>query len=54
VPSVGPRVLLGEQGARELACANQRVIPDKLSQAGHIFRQPELDQALRHLLGRVR
>jgi hypothetical protein len=52
VPPLGPRILLGAQGARELACASQRVLPDKLSQAGHRFRQPDLDQALRHLLGR--
>jgi uncharacterized protein (TIGR01777 family) len=52
VPSLGPRILLGEQGARELACASQRVKPGKLIHAGHRFRQPELDQALRHLLGR--
>jgi uncharacterized protein len=52
VPPLGPRLLLGEQGARELACANQRVTPHKLSQSGHRFRQPDLDRALRHLLGR--
>ncbi|KLO47005.1 TIGR01777 family oxidoreductase [Mycobacterium nebraskense] len=53
VPSLGPRVLLGEQGARELACASQRVAPQKLTAVGHRFRQPDLEQALRHLLGRV-
>ena len=53
VPPLGPRILLGEQGARELACASQRVIPEKLTTVGHRFRQPELDQALRHLLGRT-
>ncbi|UXA08570.1 TIGR01777 family oxidoreductase [Mycobacterium sp. SMC-2] len=53
VPSLGPRVLLGEQGARELACASQRVLPYKLTAVGHRFRQPDLEQALRHLLGRV-
>ncbi|WP_055404315.1 MULTISPECIES: TIGR01777 family oxidoreductase [unclassified Mycobacterium] len=53
VPSLGPRLLLGEQGARELACASQRVVPAKLTEAGHRFRQPDLDQALRHLLGRA-
>ncbi len=52
VPSLGPRLLLGEQGSRELACASQRVVPAKLTAAAHRFRQPELDQALRHLLGR--
>ncbi|ORJ55924.1 TIGR01777 family oxidoreductase [Mycobacterium simiae] len=53
VPPLGPRILLGPQGARELALANQRVGPEKLDRAGHGFRQPELSQALRHLLGRT-
>jgi len=53
VPSLGPRLLLGGQGARELACASQRVAPRKLVAAGHRFRQPDLDRALRHLLGRT-
>jgi NAD dependent epimerase/dehydratase family enzyme len=52
VPSFGPRLLLGEQGARELACANQRVLPARLQQAAHRFRRPSLDQTLRHMLGR--
>jgi uncharacterized protein (TIGR01777 family) len=52
VPRLGPRLLLGEQGARELACADQRVLPTRLQQAGHRFRQPGLEQTLRHLLGR--
>jgi NAD dependent epimerase/dehydratase family enzyme len=52
VPTFGPRLLLGEQGARELACANQRVLPARLQQAAHRFRRPGLDQTLRHLLGR--
>jgi uncharacterized protein len=53
VPRLGPQLLLGQQGARELACASQRVVPERLTQAGHRFRQPDLDQALRHLLGRT-
>ncbi len=53
VPPLGPRLLLGEQGARELACANQKVMPARLSQSGHRFRHPDVDQALRHLLGRA-
>ncbi|MGB6207533.1 TIGR01777 family oxidoreductase [Mycobacterium sp.] len=52
VPALGPRLLLGEQGARELACANQRVLPTRLQQTGHRFRHPALEQTLRHLLGR--
>lgn len=53
VPALGPRVLLGDQGARELACASQRVLPARLRDAGHRFRHPDLEQALRHLLGRT-
>jgi uncharacterized protein len=52
VPTLGPRLLLGEQGAREVACANQRVLPAKLQQAGHRLRHTSLEQTLRHLLGR--
>jgi uncharacterized protein (TIGR01777 family) len=52
VPRSGPRLLLGNQGARELAFASQRVIPARLQQAEHRFRHPDLDQGLRHLLGR--
>jgi uncharacterized protein (TIGR01777 family) len=52
VPAFGPRLLLGEEGAREIAQASQYVRPAKLTEAGHRFRQPELEQALRHLYGR--
>jgi uncharacterized protein len=52
VPGFGPRLLLGSEGARELAEASQHIRPERLIQAGHRFRQPELDGALRHLLGR--
>ena len=51
VPSLGPRVLLGKQGARELAEANQRVLPAKLAERGHRFRQSEVEGALAHELG---
>jgi uncharacterized protein (TIGR01777 family) len=52
VPAFGPRLLLGAEGAREIAQASQHVRPERLIRAGHHFRQPELDQALRHLFGR--
>ncbi len=51
VPSIGPRVLLGEQGARELAEADQRVLPTKLQALGHRFRHQTVDDALAHQLG---
>jgi uncharacterized protein len=52
VPGFGPRLLLGEEGAREIAQASQFVRPERLIEAGHEFRQPELEGALRHLFGR--
>ncbi|OBK72210.1 TIGR01777 family oxidoreductase [Mycobacterium sp. 1274761.0] len=51
VPSIGPRMLLGGQGARELAEADQRVVPAKLSELGHRFRQPAIAGTLAHQLG---
>jgi uncharacterized protein (TIGR01777 family) len=52
VPPLGPRLLLGGEGARELAEASQYVRPQRLINAGHHFRYPELEPALRHVLGR--
>lgn len=51
VPSIGPRLLLGKQGAVELAEANQRVEPAALRTLGHRFRQPDIRDALAHQLG---
>jgi len=51
VPGFGPRLLLGDEGAREIAEASQHVLPARLIRAGHRFRQPELEGALRHMFG---
>ncbi|WP_313673550.1 TIGR01777 family oxidoreductase [Mycolicibacterium sp.] len=51
VPSFGPRLLLGKQGATELAEANQRVAPAALEALGHRFRQASVDDVLAHQLG---
>ena len=53
VPEAGPTLLLGSQGTRELAMASQRVVPAKLIDAGHHFRRPDLEQCLRHQLGKA-
>jgi uncharacterized protein (TIGR01777 family) len=53
VPAVGPQLLLGAEGARELALASQLVRPGALAAAGHRFRYPSLEGALRHVLGRA-
>jgi uncharacterized protein (TIGR01777 family) len=51
VGSFGPRLMLGEQGARELAEASQRVVPTKLETLGHRFRRPNVEDTLAHELG---
>ena len=51
VPAFGPRLLLGPEGAVELAQASQRVVPARLADTGHSFRHGELEACLRHQLG---
>ncbi|MGU3501940.1 TIGR01777 family oxidoreductase [Mycobacterium sp. C31M] len=51
VPSFGPKLLLGAQGSRELAEADQRVVPTKLEALGHRFRRPTVQAELSHELG---
>ncbi len=50
-PAPALRVVLGEV-ADELLLASARVEPVKLKETGYEFRHPELEGALRHLLGR--
>ena len=53
VPGFGPRLLLGDEGAREVAQADQFVVPKALIDAGHRFRRPDLEASLRHQLGHI-
>jgi uncharacterized protein (TIGR01777 family) len=53
VPVLGPQVLLGAEGAREMVQASQRVAPARLAAAGHVFRHPSLEACLRHQLGHI-
>ncbi len=43
-PGFGARLLLGDEGAREVAQASRYVRPERLIAAGHTFRQPELEE----------
>ena len=52
IPTFGPKLLLGDQGARELALADQRVAPAAATERGWQFRYPTLEAALRHELGK--
>lgn len=50
-PAFLVRALLGEM-ADELLLASTRVMPRRLQETGYAFRHPELESALRHVLGR--
>jgi len=51
VPAFAPRLVLGEF-ADEMLFASIRVEPARLLETGYRFRFPELEPALRHILGR--
>jgi hypothetical protein len=51
IPAFAVRLAFGEMG-RELLLASTRIEPARLLNAGYQFRFPELEGALRHLLGR--
>ena len=50
IPSFALRLAFGE-GVDEMLLAGQRVVPERLRSAGFEWRYPDLDQALRHVLG---
>lgn len=50
-PAIALRLALGDM-ADELLLASTRVIPERLRESGYQFRHPDLEQALRHVLGR--
>jgi len=52
VPSLAARVAFGEM-AEEMLLASTRVLPESLEDDGFEFRHPELETALRHVLGRT-
>jgi hypothetical protein len=51
VPATALRLLLGQM-ADEMLLGSQRVVPDQLRGSGYVFRYPQLEGALRHVLGR--
>jgi len=52
VPRAAIAAVIGTEGADELACASQRVVPRRLEEAAFRFRRPRLEASLRHQLGR--
>ena len=53
-PAAAPAVLLGRQGARELALSSAKLSPDALRALDFPFRHPRLREALEHTLGHAR
>jgi uncharacterized protein (TIGR01777 family) len=52
VPKFGPRLLLGRELADELLFTSTRAVPARLTGGGFAFSQPDLEGALRAMLGR--
>lgn len=52
VPPAALRFALGREAAEELVLSSMRVLPERLLAANYPFRFPQLEPALRHLLGR--
>lgn len=52
VPGALIRLALGEM-ADELLLSSARVVPRRLLETGYVFRHDDLEDALRHMLGRV-
>jgi hypothetical protein len=52
VPKFGPQLLLGKELAQELLFTSTRAVPSRLTSAGFTFAHPELEPALRAMLGK--
>ena len=52
VPGFGPRALLGTEGAQLMVEASQRASAARVEGSGYVFRTPDLESTLRHVLGR--
>ncbi|MFK0084862.1 TIGR01777 family oxidoreductase [Glutamicibacter sp. NPDC090743] len=51
VPAAAPKLLLGAEGSHLLAMADQKIVPRKLLDAGHQFRNERIELELAHSLG---
>jgi uncharacterized protein (TIGR01777 family) len=52
LPATVARLAMGEM-ADELLLSSARVVPQKLQDSHHAFRHPDVEGALRHVLGRA-
>ena len=52
VPPLALHALFGKEMTEEMLLGGQRVLPTVLQESGFVFAHPELEEALRHTLGR--
>jgi uncharacterized protein len=52
LPAAAPTAVLGAEGNRLLVEADQKARADRTLDSGYTFRHPDLESALRHVLGR--
>ena len=52
VPTLALNALFGREMVKEMMLGGQRVLPEKLESSGFTFAHPQLEEALRHTLGR--
>lgn len=52
-PEIAVKLMFGEMG-KEVPLSSTRVLPEKLAGSGYPFRYPDLEPALRHVLGKTR
>jgi uncharacterized protein len=51
VPPFALRMVFGREAAEEAMLSGTRIVPARLLEAGFKFQYPELEPALRHVLG---
>ena len=52
IPKFGPKLVLGGELADNLLFSGQKVLPTTLQNDGYEFRHPDLEAALRAVLGK--
>jgi hypothetical protein len=51
VPPIALRLLFGREAAQDAMLSGARIVPARLLEAGFKFQYPELEPALRHVMG---
>ena len=51
VPPIALRLIFGREAAQDAMLSGARIVPARLLEAGYKFQYPELEPALRHVLG---